>query len=85
VISVGDRPGATLADTHGLLKRRYDALPGSTFLFRPDQHLCARWRGFDVERVLAGVARASMTAPACSSSPGHVPVPTTGPYLDAAA
>ena len=38
---------------------RYDAQPGSTYLFRPDQHICARWRTYDEQAVLAAVARAS--------------------------
>ena len=27
-----------------LSARRYDARPGTTYLIRPDQHVCARWR-----------------------------------------
>jgi len=39
--------------------KRYDAQPGTTYLFRPDQHVCARWRTYDEQAVLAAVARAS--------------------------
>jgi 3-(3-hydroxy-phenyl)propionate hydroxylase len=28
----------------GLLAQRYDAQPGTVYLLRPDQHVCARWR-----------------------------------------
>ncbi len=37
---------------------RYDARPGTTYLFRPDQHVCARWRTYDEQAVLAALARA---------------------------
>lgn len=29
---------------HGLAAERYDARAGTTYLLRPDQHVCARWR-----------------------------------------
>ncbi len=38
---------------------RYDALPGTTYLFRPDQHICARWRQYDEAAVKAAIARAT--------------------------
>ena len=33
-----------LHDADGLAARRYDAQPGTAYLRRPDQHICARWR-----------------------------------------
>lgn len=34
----------SLVDVEGIWQQRYDAQPGSSYLFRPDQHLTARWR-----------------------------------------
>jgi len=51
-----------LADTQGLVARRYDAKPGTAYLVRPDQHVAARWRAFDPTRVRAAVARATCNA-----------------------
>jgi 3-(3-hydroxy-phenyl)propionate hydroxylase len=48
-----------LHDSKGLVAKRFDARDGSTYLLRPDQHLCARWRSFDAARVHAAVARAT--------------------------
>ena len=42
----------------GLLASRYDGRPGTTWLFRPDQHAAARWRSFDPVRIGAAVERA---------------------------
>jgi 3-(3-hydroxy-phenyl)propionate hydroxylase len=63
----GVRPGETagvpvLEDTEGLLARRYDGRPGTFYLLRPDQHVCARWRRFDPDLVRAAVARATGNA-----------------------
>jgi hypothetical protein len=42
---------------------RYDARPGSTYLFRPDQYLCARFRAYDAETLAAArAARPGETA-----------------------
>ena len=50
---------AVLEDTEGLLARRYDARPGTFYLLRPDQHVCARWRRLDPGLVRAALARAT--------------------------
>jgi 3-(3-hydroxy-phenyl)propionate hydroxylase len=48
-----------LRDSDGLFAQRYDATPGSVFLFRPDQHLTARWRRLDHNAVRSAVDRAT--------------------------
>ena len=62
VVQVGGPPtmGARLIeDRDGVLATRYDARAGTCYLFRPDQHVCARWRAFDLARVRAAIARAT--------------------------
>src|SRR6516164_4239782 len=49
-------------DVEGLAAKRYDAQPGTFYLFRPDQHVCARWRHFDVASVRTALARATCQA-----------------------
>ncbi|KRB84856.1 FAD-dependent oxidoreductase [Noviherbaspirillum sp. Root189] len=49
----------TIIDTEGLLAKRYDARPGTFYLLRPDQHVCGRWRQFEVPRVTQAVLRAT--------------------------
>jgi 3-(3-hydroxy-phenyl)propionate hydroxylase len=49
-------------DTDGLAAVRFDARPGTFYLLRPDQHVCARWRTFDLPRVRSAVARATCNA-----------------------
>jgi 3-(3-hydroxy-phenyl)propionate hydroxylase len=44
-------------DAEGLAARRYDAQSGAVYLIRPDQHVAARWREFDPERIEAALAR----------------------------
>ena len=46
-------------DAQSLLARRYDGREGTCYLFRPDQHVCARWRSFDLASVRAAIARAA--------------------------
>ncbi len=48
-----------VVDRDGSARRRYDALPGTFYLLRPDQHVCARWRRFDPRAVTAAVDRAT--------------------------
>ena len=52
-------PGArTLVDGAGLIRRRYDGAPGTAYLLRPDQHVCARWRHASRDAVRRALQRA---------------------------
>jgi 3-(3-hydroxy-phenyl)propionate hydroxylase len=48
-----------IEDTTGTLAQRFDALPGSFYLLRPDQHLCARWRNWNEAQAIAALKRAT--------------------------
>jgi 3-(3-hydroxy-phenyl)propionate hydroxylase len=56
-VALDDMAGA-LRDAEGLAFRRYDALPGTTYLIRPDQHVAARWRQPDNNAIRAALNRA---------------------------
>lgn len=58
ILSVGE-DGADLVDTKGLMRKHYDARPGTFYLVRPDQHIAARWRQFDAAKVAKALARAT--------------------------
>ena len=49
---------AALDDRDGAAALRYDARPGTAYLLRPDQHVCARWRTPFEAAVRAALARA---------------------------
>jgi len=51
-------PFELLEDPSGVVSQRYDGQPGTLYLIRPDQHVCARWRQWRVPQVLAALATA---------------------------
>jgi 3-(3-hydroxy-phenyl)propionate hydroxylase len=52
-------PGTrALRDAQGLLAQRFDAQPGTAYLLRPDQHVCARWRAVSAADARAALRRA---------------------------
>jgi hypothetical protein len=58
-VAIGpDGEDAELSDKDGALTQRYDLRPGSVYLFRPDQHVCARWRKPTAAQVKNAVKRA---------------------------
>jgi len=62
VVQVDGAPiaGATpISDTGRYVAERYDGRDGTCYLFRPDQHVCARWRTYDAAAVRAALARAT--------------------------
>jgi 3-(3-hydroxy-phenyl)propionate hydroxylase len=50
--------GEDFFDESGMFAQRFDATPGATYLVRPDQHLCARWRSFDAAAISRAYRRA---------------------------
>ena len=59
--AIGPLAGAdqTLADADGHVRQRYGVqTPGSAYLLRPDQHICARWLELDAPRLQAALATA---------------------------
>ena len=48
----------TRLDAQTLATQRLDAQPGTMYLVRPDQHVCARWRQPQEAAVRAALAQA---------------------------
>ncbi len=64
IVEVGGTGGAggsriAVGDARRMVASRYDGRPGTCYLFRPDQHVCARWRAFDLRAVRAAIKRAT--------------------------
>lgn len=53
------RVGRDIDDPTGILASRYGASPGTTYLFRPDQYVAARWTGFDETKIADALLRAT--------------------------
>ncbi len=63
-----------LTDALGLAAARYAAEAETCYLIRPDQHVTARWRGLDPDRVRAAARRALGGTGAPVTAPLTVPV-----------
>lgn len=49
--------GTDVQDAQGLVTQRYDGQDGTVYLIRPDQHVAARWRRFDSNKIQAAIKR----------------------------
>jgi len=54
-----DLAAIVVRDRERLAAQRYDARPGTCYLVRPDQHVCARWRHVDAGAILRALDRAT--------------------------
>ncbi|MEZ2720409.1 FAD-dependent oxidoreductase [Paenalcaligenes hominis] len=57
-LAVNNQSLNVLTDNTGTWQQRYDAQAGSCYLFRPDQHLTARWRHINATLIQAALHRA---------------------------
>jgi 3-(3-hydroxy-phenyl)propionate hydroxylase len=66
LVAVSDKPidveGAdiTLFDVGQRFQTRYAVSAGGAYLFRPDQHVCARWLQLDASRFVQSLHKALM-------------------------
>jgi len=51
-------PGTRIDDVRRFMQSAYQLRPGTCYLIRPDQHVCARWRRLDLASVSTAMARA---------------------------
>ena len=51
--------GVSVFDLQGLAALRYDARNGTTYLLRPDQHICARWKTFSLDEIRSALNTAT--------------------------
>ncbi|MBR0717128.1 FAD-dependent oxidoreductase [Bradyrhizobium liaoningense] len=58
------RVGHDIDDTTGILAARYGASAGTTYLFRPDQYVAARWAEFDEAKIADALLRTAGYVPA---------------------
>ncbi len=58
----GSGVAGAVEDAEGFLAERYDGRAGTVYLLRPDQHVAARWRTFDLAAVRRALARATANA-----------------------
>jgi 3-(3-hydroxy-phenyl)propionate hydroxylase len=63
VIGEGAAGTGRIHDIKGLIRQRYDLTPGGAYLFRPDQHVAARWRAPNLDKVRRAVHRSLGDAP----------------------
>lgn len=66
-----------LHDHDGLVAQRLNARPGTVYLMRPDQHVAARWRRFDLTAVQRALARATAQDTAAAVTQGPALEPAT--------
>ncbi len=54
--------GKDFDDPEGLVSERFDQGDGALYLIRPDQHVAARWRSFDADKIRTAISRATAGA-----------------------
>jgi 3-(3-hydroxy-phenyl)propionate hydroxylase len=60
--------GIDVIDPQALAAQRLDAQPGTAYLVRPDQHVCARWRTPTEAAVRSALAQATAATTAATTA-----------------